>query len=36
MLTSVYPGAYAPIASTPANAPGYTVLTFTSPGTYAA
>jgi hypothetical protein len=34
--TPRYPGAYASLASTPANAPGMTVLTFTSPGSYTA
>lgn len=34
--TPLYPGSYNSIASTPANAPGMTVLTFTSSGTYTA
>jgi hypothetical protein len=33
---SNYPGGYAPRASTPASAPGMTVLTYTAPGTYTA
>ena len=34
--TPHYPGAYAPRATTPAFAPGMTVITFTAPGTYTA
>ena len=34
--TPVYPGAYAPIATTPPSAPGQTVLRWTTPGTYVA
>jgi hypothetical protein len=34
--TPLYPGAYPSIASTSTNAPGKTILTFTSPGTYTA
>jgi hypothetical protein len=34
--TANYPGGYAPIASTPGSAPGMTVLTYTSGGTYTA
>ena len=34
--TPQYPGAYAPIATTPPSAPGQTVLRWTTPGTYVA
>lgn len=34
--TPSYPGAYAPIATTPPSAPGQTVLRWTTPGTYVA
>jgi hypothetical protein len=34
--TPNYPGAYAPIASTPPLSPGKTLLTYTSSGTYTA
>jgi hypothetical protein len=34
--TPKYPGAYGPIATTPPASPGYTILTYTSSGTYTA